>query len=50
MKIGEITQEQLNKNRRKDSRNRELLEKGGWTATNRPHKSDKTYTRKVKHK
>lgn len=48
--IGTIDKEQLRKGERKASREIELEDKGGWTATHKVHKSKKTYTRKDKHK
>ena len=50
VKIGKITKEQRYKAMRKASRELELLELGGWTATHKVHKSQKVYNRKDKHK
>lgn len=50
MKTNRITKAQIIKNHKKISREIELLENGGWTAKNKIHKSDKTYSRKNKHK
>ena len=49
-KIGIITIEQQIKAIKKANREAELEQSPGWTATNKIHKSDKTYTRKNKHK
>ena len=35
---------------RKGSREAELENSSGWTAVHKIHKSNKTYTRKIKHK
>ena len=48
--VGKITKEQQYKAMRKENREAELKELGGWTAKNKIHKSVKTYTRKNKHK
>ena len=50
MKIGTITKEQIRKNDKKISRELELENQTGWTATHKVHKSKKNYTRKNKHK
>ena len=49
-KIGVITIEQQIKAIKKANREAELEQSPGWTATNKVHKSDKTYSRKNKHK
>jgi len=48
--IRKITKAQIIKNNKKISREIELEKNGGWTAKNKIHKSDKTYSRKNKHK
>jgi len=50
MKIGKVTLAQIIKNHKKISREIELEQQDGWVAKNKVHKSDKTYTRKNKHK
>jgi len=50
MKVGKITKEQQYKEMRKTSREVELELNGGWTAKHKVHKSEKTYSRKDKHK
>ena len=48
--IGRITKEQMRKANRKGSRDAELELSVGWVATTKVHKSEKTYSRKGKHK
>ena len=48
--VGKITKEQQYNAMRKFNREEELEANGGWTAKNKIHKSEKTYTRKPKHK
>jgi hypothetical protein len=50
IKIGKITQEQILTQNKKISREIELENSIGWTATHKVHTSKKTYTRKPKHK
>ena len=45
-----ITKQQILKNQKKINREIELEKNGHWTAVHKVHKSDKTYSRKVKHK
>lgn len=45
-----ITKQQLLKNQKRINREIELEQNGHWTATHKVHKSDKTYSRKKKHK
>lgn len=48
--IGKITSEDYRKSNRKASRELELENSTGWVCKHKVHKSNKTYTRKVKHK
>jgi len=48
--IGKVTIEQQINAIKKDNREAELEENGGWSAVHKIHKSDKTYSRKNKHK
>ena len=48
--IGKITKEQMYNAMRKEARESELEETGGWTAKHKVHKSMKSYNRKDKHK
>lgn len=48
--IGKITKEQIIKSRKKASRDMEVQNSIGWTATHKVHKSAKSYTRKPKYK
>lgn len=50
MKTFKITKEQIRKFDRKASREIELMDSTGWTATHKVHKSVKNYSRKKKHK
>jgi hypothetical protein len=50
MKIGTITIEQQLKAIKKGNRDAELVLSPGWVAKNKVHSSNKTYTRKKKHK
>ena len=50
MKPKRITKEQQYKIMRKKSREDELEANGGWSAKHKVHKSEKTYSRKNKHK
>lgn len=45
-----ITHMDIIKMNRKVSRDAALCDSSGWTATNKVHRSKKTYTRKHKHK
>ena len=45
-----ISVDQLIKNHKRINREIELETNGGWTSSNKIHKSDKTYSRKQKHK
>jgi hypothetical protein len=49
-KIGTLEIDQIIKIERKASREIELMNATGWTATHKVHKSSKEYTRKDKHK
>lgn len=48
--IGKITKEQIIKSRKKASRDMEVQNSIGWTATHKVHKSSKNYSRKSKYK
>lgn len=48
--IGKITKEQIIKSRKKASRDMEVQNSIGWTATHKVHKTAKNYTRKPKYK
>jgi hypothetical protein len=48
--IGKITKEQIIKSRKKASREIEVQNSIGWTATHKVHKTVKNYTRKPKYK
>jgi hypothetical protein len=48
--IGKITKEQIIKSRKKASREMEVQNSIGWTATHKVHKTAKNYTRKPKYK
>ena len=48
--VGKVTKKQLYTAMRKENRENELKENGGWTATHKVHKSEKNYSRKNKHK
>jgi hypothetical protein len=48
--IGRITKEQIIKSRKKASREMEVQNSIGWTATHKVHKTAKNYTRKPKYK
>jgi hypothetical protein len=48
--IGTITKKDFSKSMRKASREIELQNQIGWKAVLKLHKSEKTYTRKFKHK
>lgn len=48
--IGKITKDQIIKSRKKASREIEVQNSIGWTATHKVHKSAKNYTRKPKYK
>ena len=48
--IGTITKKDLNKSMRKTSREIELQNQIGWSTVLKVHKSERTYTRKFKHK
>ena len=48
--IGKITKEQIIKSRKKASREKEVENSIGWTATHKVHKTAKDYTRKPKYK
>jgi hypothetical protein len=50
MKIGTITQRQSMKAIRKGNRDAELELTIGWSAKNKVHTSQKSYSRKIKHK
>lgn len=50
MIIGTITQNQRLKSIRKGNRDAELELTIGWSSKHKVHKSDKQYTRKLKHK
>jgi len=49
-KIGTVTVEQQMKAIKKGNREAELEQSPGWVAKHKVHASDKTYTRKKKHK
>lgn len=49
-KIGKVTKEDVMKAWRSASREMELENSTGWACKHKVHKSDKTYTRKAKHK
>lgn len=48
--IGKVTKEQIIKSRKKASRDMEVQNSIGWTATHKVHKSLKDYSRKSKYK
>ena len=48
--IGKITKGQIIKSRKKASRDMEVQNSIGWTATHKVHKTLKDYTRKPKYK
>lgn len=48
--VGTITKKDCRKSMRKASRAMELQNQIGWKAVLKVHKSEKTYTRKLKHK
>jgi len=48
--IGKITKGQIIKSRKKASREMEVENSIGWTATHKVHKTLKDYTRKPKYK
>ena len=48
--IGKLTKEQIIKSRKKTSRDMEVQNSIGWTATHKVHKTLKDYTRKPKYK
>jgi hypothetical protein len=48
--IGKITKEQIIKSRKKASREMEVENSIGWTATHKAHKTLKDYQRKPKYK
>jgi len=50
IKIGKVTKVHILNAYRKASREMELENSTGWTCKHKVHKSDKTYTRKPKHK
>ena len=50
MKIGVITKEQQYIAMRKASREMELEKNSGWPAKEKVHQSEKSYSRKSKHK
>ncbi len=45
-----ITKEQARKSNRRINREIEMEKNGSWTTNHKVHKSDKTYSRKDKHK
>jgi hypothetical protein len=47
---GTITTKQIIKIERNARREEDLIDSNGWTALHKVHKSDKTYSRKDKHK
>lgn len=47
---GTITTKQIIKMERNVRREEELTDSNGWTAVHKVHKSNKTYSRKHKHK
>lgn len=47
--IGTITKKDFSKSMRKTSREMELKNQMGWKAVLKVHRSEKTYTRKLKH-
>ena len=48
--IGKITKEQIIKSRKRKSRELEIENSIGWSATHKVHKTIKDYTRKPKYK
>jgi hypothetical protein len=48
--IGKITKDQIIKARKATSREMEIANSIGWTATHKVHKSVKDYNRKPKHR
>lgn len=48
--IGKITKEQIIKSRKRKSRELEIENSIGWSATHKVHKTVKDYTRKPKYK